>query len=87
MLEVVKRTVVHSQNVVIFKLEETGMYVKEVDEFSNPISFTRDVNDALDYPNTLNFKGSNKYRKLLEIPGIKPVNRVNTTEYVTSIEE
>ena len=87
MLEVIKRVTVPTDNDVIFKLQDSDMFVKEVDEFSNPISFTTNVDEALDYPNTLNFKSSKKYRKLLMIPGIKPVNKVKTTEYITTLEE
>ena len=87
MSEVVKTDTIISNDEVIFFDTNEDKYVKAVDEFNTPTDFTRDFEDALAMPNTLNFKNSRKYVTLIEKSNITPINRIERKTYDITLEE
>lgn len=87
MSEVVKSDTIITNDEVIFLDNTENKYVSGVDEFNNPISFTKDFEDALAMPNTLNFRNSRKYVTLIKRSNITPVNRIKRTTQDITLEE
>ncbi|MGI4156903.1 hypothetical protein ACR2U3_26985, partial [Klebsiella pneumoniae] len=63
-----------------------GLYVKEVDIYSDVVSYTKDVDEALAMPNTINFKNSRKYKKLIMNLDLEPLNKIQKVIYETHLE-
>lgn len=87
MSEIVKSSTYISKDEVIFLDTREDKYVREVDEFNKATDFTRDFENALSMPNTLNFKNSRKYVTLIEQEHITPVNIVEHRTYEITLEE
>ena len=85
-MSVEKREEIIEHNEVVFKSVTQGLYVKEVGSYSEVISYTKDVNNALAMPNTINFKNSRKYEKLIKNLDLEPLNRVKKVVYETHLE-
>lgn len=86
-MSVEKQETVIENNEVVFKSITQEMYVKEVDIHSDVLSYTKDVEEALAMPNTINFKNSSKYEKLIRNIDLTPFNRIKKVIYETHLEE
>ena len=85
-MSIEKKEEVIEHNEVVFKSVTQGLYVKEVGSYSEVISYTKDVNKALAMPNTINFKNSKKYEKLIKNLDLEPLNRIKKVVYETHLE-
>lgn len=73
-------------NEIVFKSITQGLYVREVDAYTDVVSYTKDVNEALAMPNTINFKNSRKYGNLIRNIDLQPFNRIKKVVYETHLE-
>lgn len=76
-MTLIKRTEVENDNVIVFKVN--NLYVKSVDYLGNANEFTQNIEDALSFPNTLNFKNSRRVLSLVE--KYQPINITKKTIY------
>ncbi|AAX92431.1 virion component [Staphylococcus phage Twort] len=75
---ILKRTEVENENVIVFK--DGNMYIKATDYLGEPTEFTPNVELALSFPNTINFKNSRRVLLLVD-KGYKPINLTKKTIY------
>lgn len=76
-MTLIKRTEVENDNVIVFKVN--NLYVKSVDYLGNANELTQNIEDALSFPNTLNFKNSRRVLSLVE--KYQPINITKKTIY------
>lgn len=86
-MSIEKQETVIENNEVVFKSITQEMYVKEVDIHSDVLSYTKDVEEALAMPNTINFKNSRKFENLIRNIDLTPFNRIKKITYETHLEE
>lgn len=75
-----------NKNEVVFYDNIEEKYVKKVNHNNVPIDFTKVLGEALTIPNTIKFKNSRKYESLLDNDNITPMNKIEKTTYVTTLE-
>lgn len=76
-MTLIKRTEVENDNVIVFRVN--NLYVKSVDYLGNANELTQNIEDALSFPNTLNFKNSRRVLSLVE--KYQPINITKKTIY------
>ncbi|VEV88527.1 hypothetical protein [Staphylococcus phage Stab21] len=85
-MSIEKKEEIIAHNEVVFRSSTQGLYVKEVDIYSDVVSYTKDVDEALAMPNTINFKNSRKYEKLIRNLDLEPLNKIEKVIYETHLE-
>ncbi len=85
-MSIEKKEEVIAHNEVVFRSLTQGLYVKEVDIYSDVVSYTKDIDEALAMPNTINFKNSRKYEKLIRNLDLEPLNKIQKVIYETHLE-
>ncbi|MGI4714978.1 hypothetical protein ACR2XW_26295 [Klebsiella pneumoniae] len=85
-MSIEKKEEVIAHNEVVFRSLTQGLYVKEVDIYSDVVTYTKDVDEALAMPNTINFKNSRKYKKLIMNLDLEPLNKIQKVIYETHLE-
>ncbi|AFN38278.1 hypothetical protein phi_676Z_ORF038 [Staphylococcus phage 676Z] len=85
-MSIEKKEEIIAHNEVVFRSLTQGLYVKEVDIYSDVVSYTKDVDEALAMPNTINFKNSRKYKKLIMNLDLEPLNKIQKVIYETHLE-
>lgn len=83
MKETIKEVKTIEKDEIVFISKYNAMYIKEVNEYNEPISFTENISESLSMPNTINFKNSKKYQTLIEKEYVVPVNKV--VEKITKV--